>query len=213
LINKGKVEIFDKNWEHYDQWFKKHKEIYLSELKALQKLVPHTGPGLEIGVGTGRFAEQLAAEFGLDPSLNMLKVAQKRKIKVVQGIGESLPFKNEAFNFILIVVTICFVNNPFKVLKEAFRVLAKGGFLILGIIDRNSPWGKYYAGKASQSKYYKAAHFFSSKQIISLLASAGGEVKQVYQTLLQPPPDLKQVEEPKSIFGQGGFVVLKAVKK
>jgi len=202
LINKGKVEIFDKNWEHYDQWFKKHKEIYLSELKALQKLVPHTGPGLEIGVGTGRFAEQLAAEFGLDPSLNMLKVAQKRKIKVVQGI-----------NFILIVVTICFVNNPFKVLKEAFRVLAKGGFLILGIIDRNSPWGKYYAGKASQSKYYKAAHFFSSKQIISLLASAGGEVKQVYQTLLQPPPDLKQVEEPKSIFGQGGFVVLKAVKK
>ncbi len=211
-MNREKVHIFDDNWQQYDQWFAKHQQLYQSELKALQRLIPSSALGLEIGVGTGRFAESLAVKFGLDPSFNMLKLSKKRRIKVVQGEGEILPFKDGTFNFVLIVVTICFISKPLRVLKEALRVLKKGGVLILGIIDRESPWGKYYAAKAVQSKYYKAAHFFSSHQIISLLTTAGGEVKQIIQSLQHPPPDIHQIEEPKPGFGQGGFVVFKTVK-
>lgn len=212
-MNPEKVRIFDNNWQEYDQWFEKHQQIYKSELKVLQRLTPSSGLGLEIGVGTGRFAEPLVVEFGLDPSFNMLKMAKKRRIKVVQGEGEILPFKNETFNFVLIVVTLCFVSNPFKVIEEAFRILRKGGVLILGIIDKDSRWGSYYQAKASRSKFYKAARFFSSQQIIRLLAAARSEFKEASQTLLEPPPDIKHVEEPKPGFGQGGFAALKAIKK
>ena len=38
-------------------------------------------------------------------------------------------------------------------------------------------------------------------------------VKAAYQTLFQPPPDLSGQEQPRSGFGEGGFVVLKARKK
>ncbi|MFQ5721780.1 MAG: class I SAM-dependent methyltransferase [Candidatus Aminicenantales bacterium] len=212
-MNQEKVGIFNDNWQQYDRWFEKHKQLYQSELKALQRFIPSSGLGLEIGVGTGRFAEPLAVKFGLDPSFNMLKLSKERRIKVVQGEGEALPFKNETFNFVLIVVTICFVSKPLQVLKEALRVLNKGGVLILGIIDRDSPWGNYYLAKATKSKFYKAARFFSGHQVINLLTTAGGKVKHICQTLWQPPPDIHQAEEPRPGFGQGGFVVFKTVKR
>ena len=212
-MNQEKIRIFDDNWQQYDRWFEKNQQLYQSELKALQRLMPSSALGLEIGVGTGRFAQPLAVKFGLDPSFEMLKLAKRRRIKVVQGEGELLPFKNGTFNFTLIVVTICFVSKPLRVLKEALRVLKKGGVLILAIIDRGSPWGDYYIAKAAQSKFYRAAHFFSSHQVISLLTTAGGEIKQIVQTLRQPPSDIPQIEEPKPGFGQGGFVVFKTIKR
>jgi hypothetical protein len=44
-------------------------------------------PSLEIGVGTGRFAEALGIEYGVDISGRALKFA-KRRITVVKGSGE-----------------------------------------------------------------------------------------------------------------------------
>lgn len=132
---KEKVQIFEENWKLYDEWFERHQTIFHSEIKALKKITPSSRLGLEIGVGTGRFAPSFSVKFGLDPSFSMLKLAKEKNI---QGIGEAFPFKNESFNFILIVVTICFVNNPFEVLREAFRTLKKKGVLILGIIEKES---------------------------------------------------------------------------
>jgi len=135
------VKIFEKNWKQYDEWFESCKAIYQSEIKALKKIIP-SGRGLEIGIGTGRFASPLSVQFGLDPSFNMLKLARDRNIEVVQGLGEDLPFKNESFHFVLIVVTIGFVHNPLRVLKEAARTVKKNGVFILGIIDNKESMGE-----------------------------------------------------------------------
>src|SRR3990172_12930956 len=97
------VEIFDRNWKKYEVWFEKHKATYFSELKALKKVIPE-GLGLEIGVGSGRFAQPLGAKIGIDPSRNMLKFAKERGIQVIQGVGENLPFKDNTFDFVLIQV-------------------------------------------------------------------------------------------------------------
>ncbi len=34
---KNSAEVFDRNWEDYEDWFERHKSIYSSELKALKK--------------------------------------------------------------------------------------------------------------------------------------------------------------------------------
>lgn len=68
------VDHFEKTWKSYDEWFESHQALYLTELVALEKAVP-SGLGLEIGVGTGRFAAPLKARFGLDPAIKMLRVA------------------------------------------------------------------------------------------------------------------------------------------
>ncbi|MCK4494946.1 MAG: class I SAM-dependent methyltransferase [Candidatus Aminicenantes bacterium] len=211
-MSKEKIRIFEENWKKYDEWFEHHQEIYQSEIKAIKKVIP-TGLGLDIGVGTGRFASPFSVQFGLDPSLNMLLLARQRKIKIIQGVGEALPFKNESFNFILIVVTICFANNPHLFLNEAARILKKKGELILAIIDKTSAWGRFYEAKSTQSKYYKAALFFSPEDILQMFNNINLEYKESYQTLLQPPPDIIEIEEPRKGYGKGGFIVLKAIKK
>jgi tRNA-Thr(GGU) m(6)t(6)A37 methyltransferase TsaA len=194
---------FQKTWKTYDEWYDHHRALYESELAALKKVVP-SGVGLEIGVGTGRFAAPLRVRFGLDPAGNMLRLAKKRGIRVVQGLGESLPFKAEACVFIQIVVVF-----EFLFLKEAARTLKKNGALILGFIDKDSSWGRYYARDPSPRLYF---HPPSRRDILDILKEIGMELQATYQTLFQPPPDISLREVPKGGWGEGGFVVFKAVK-
>lgn len=51
-----KTEPFILHHRRYDDWFERHRAAYLSELLAVRALLPWEGRGLEVGVGTGRFA-------------------------------------------------------------------------------------------------------------------------------------------------------------
>jgi len=208
-MRKEIIDHYQKTWRDYDEWYDTHPALYESELAALKKVIP-SGTGLEIGVGTGRFAAPLAVRFGLDPAINMLKLAKKRKIQVVQGFGENLPFKNESFHFIQIAFVMEFVDDPLHFLRGAARTLQKNGAIILGFIDKNSEWGQYYIRNSSRRKFF---HPPSPGEILEIFKSIGLEFQEAWQTLFQPPPDIKHEEEPKRGFGQGGFVVLKAIKK
>lgn len=205
------AEVFDKNWEKYEDWFEKHKDIYFSELKALKKVMPE-GFGLEVGVGSGRFAQPLGAKIGIDPSKNMLKLANERGIQGIQGAGENLPFKNSIFDFVLIVVTLCFVEDPIYVLNEASRVLKKGGGLIIGDINKDSQLGRLYEAKRKKSDFYRAAVFYSSNEIIEMFDRVGIRYLESYQTLMLPSTTPEILEEPEKGLGKGGFVVIVGVK-
>jgi len=209
---KNSAELFDRNWENYEEWFEIHKIIYSSELKALKKVVPE-GLGLEIGVGSGRFAQPLGAKIGIDPSGNMLKLAKERGIQVIQGAGENLPFKDNTFDLVLIVVTLCFVENPVNVLSEARRVLKRGGRLIVGEINKDSQLGRFYEAKKEKSEFYKIATFYSGNEIIGMFDEVGIRNLESYQTLLQPLAFSEMQEEPVTEFDKGGFIVFVGVKE
>jgi ubiquinone/menaquinone biosynthesis C-methylase UbiE len=203
------MNIFDIYTNEYDQWYERNKFVYLSELEALKKVVPKKGKGLEIGVGTGRFAEPLGISYGLDPSEKMLEIAKKRGIKTFVGKGENLPFNNNEFDFVVIVITICFVNNPEQVISESRRVLKDNGKLVIGIVDKDSHLGKLYQEKKNQKdKFYKVANFFSTKEIIEWLKKYNFGKFVIYQTIFQPLEKIKKIEKPKKGFGEGGFVVI-----
>jgi hypothetical protein len=53
------VEPFEHYLGKYEDWFERHRFAYEAELHALRLLLPKRGTGLEIGVGTGRFAVPL----------------------------------------------------------------------------------------------------------------------------------------------------------
>ncbi|MDD5155842.1 MAG: class I SAM-dependent methyltransferase [Candidatus Omnitrophica bacterium] len=202
---------FDKYYKKYDAWYDKHQFAFLSELEAIKKALPQDERGLEIGVGTGRFAASLGITMGIDPCRNMLELAQGRGVNVRLGFGEDTPFLNEAFGYVAIIITLCFVKNPKKILEEAARVLKKNGRIVIGIVDKESFLGKFYRRK--KSAFYKQAKFLSVKEVTDLLKETGFGSFSYYQTISILPDEMNSVEKPRKGFGKGGFVVISAKKR
>jgi len=204
------INIFDRYYKRYDDWYDRNKFAYLSELEAIKKVLPKRGKGLEIGVGTGRFADALGIKFGIDPAENMLKIAKQRGIDVRLGWGEQLSFKDATFDYAAIIITICFVKDPQKVLKETKRVLKKKGKIVIGIIDKDSFLGRLYQKK--KSVFYKEANFFSVQRVTDLLRALEFNRFSYYQTLFKFPNKINSIEKPQKGFGKGSFVVIRAQK-
>ncbi len=202
---------FNKMTQRYDSWFDRYKNAYLSELYAYKKLIPEKGIGLEIGVGTGRFASKLGIEIGVDISVPMMRLAAERGILCVKGRAEKLPFIDRSFDYALITTSICFFKFPVQALEEANRVLKNGGKLILGFIEKNSFLGKKYMTK--KSPFYKKAKFFSINEIKRLITSTGFKITKILSTLKSDPSEMQHPQ--KSIKGLkgGAFIVLYAIKE
>ena len=204
------MDMFDRYYKKYDAWYDRNKFVYFSELKAIKKVLPKRGKGLEIGVGTGRFASKLGISHGVDPSLNMIALAKKRGIKAKIAKGENLPFENNTFDYILMVITLSFVQDPKKVIGESRRVLKNNGKLIVAIVDKDSFLGKYYRRK--KGVFYKHANLLSIKEVTTLLGKAGFRKFIFYQTIFKTPAEIKAQEPIKKGYGRGGFVVICASK-
>ncbi len=203
--------VFDKNSEKYDAWYDKNEFAYLSELDAVRKVIPEKGYGLEIGVGSGRFAAPLDIDVGIDPSKGMIRLARERGVDARLGSGEELSFEDFTFDYVALIVTLCFVKEPEKVIAETARVLKPGGKIIIGIVDKNSFLGKFYQKKGSI--FYENARFFDIEETVQMLKAAGFGKPLYYQTIFDYLDKLNTVEKPLEGFGKGGFVVISAVKK
>lgn len=204
---------FEAHHQRYEAWFDKHKAAYISELLALRYFVPCQGRGIEIGVGSARFAEPLGVSVGIDPSPAMLGHATARGIEVIQGTAEHLAFTDNSFDYALIVTTICFVDSPDKMLSEAYRILKPGGRLVIGFIDRDSTIGQYYLAHQSESVFYREATFFSADEVERLLRHNGFSIDEWGQTLARPLPETRDIEALRPGHGQSAFVVVSARKK
>ena len=204
------MSVFGRYYKRYDDWYDINRFVYLSELKAVKKVLPEFGKGLEIGVGTGRFASPLRITLGIDQSAEMLRIANQRGVNTRWGFGEDLPFWKESFDYVAIIISLCFVKDPLKVLRESQRVLKKNGQIILGIIDKNSFLGEFYQKK--KSMFYKEANFFSVKELSRLLGSLGFQEISCYQTLFDLPKKIHSVQNSRKGFGRGGFVVISGQK-
>ncbi len=165
------MNLFDLYYEDYEKWFEKHQEIYEEELKTIKSLLPE-GRGMEVGVGSGRFAAPLGIKSGIEPSRKMAEIARKRGIKVVETTAEEMDFNSE-FDFILMVTTICFVKDPLKTIQNCYKALKKGGYLLVAFVDLNSPLGRMYEKNKHRSKFYAPATFFTKEDIINLMKKTG----------------------------------------
>lgn len=204
------VNAFNRAAGDYDQWFEQHSNWFLSELAALKLAVPKTGKGIEIGIGTGRFARELGIKTGVEPSENMAAIALQRGIEVFPGYAEELPFPDTSFDYTLMITVDCFLQDVFKAFKEAWRVTRPGGSFMLGMIDKSSPLGKKYQELKSKNPFYRSARFHEVEEMKILLKAAGFQNFHFWQTLINTKEEV--FEAPLEGYGKGGFVVIKAQK-
>lgn len=206
----SKTTAFDEQPNDYDSWFERHHDFYQAELAAIYAAVPKSGQGVEIGVGTGRFAAPLSISIGVDPSPGMAELARQRGVEVLKGVAEALPLADNSFDYALMVTVVCFLDALPQAFREAWRILKHGGTLVVGFIDRESALGRSYEQKQEQSDFYRDATFYSVSDLVVLLHRAGFADFSYWQTLFPgEPPDVTVREG----FGAGGFVVIRAQKR
>ncbi len=207
---------FDALASAYDAWFEDEgKLIFAIEVKAFQKVLPLLSkPWLEVGVGSGRFAQALGIKMGIDPSVALLAIARRRGVNVFQGKGEEQFFDEGTFGTIFLIVTLCFVDSPLAVLLDTHRILKKEGKLVLGLVLRDSPWGRFYSEKKEQGhRFYKHATFYSYQEVTELLENTGFAVEEVISTLFQKPNEIQIMEPPREgFFPDAGFTIMVARK-
>jgi len=208
-----KVEPFEKHVSRYEAWFERNRFVYESELNAIRALLPKGGNGIEIGVGSGRFATPLGIKFGIEPSRAMGQVARQRGIKVLGAVAEALPLQEAQFDFAVMVTTICFVDDLETSFKEAHRVLKPAGALIIGFVDGNSPLGMVYQKHKADNVSYKQANFYSVDEVVSHLTTAGFGDFTFVQTIFRELNEIKYTEPVKVGHGEGSFVVIKSTKQ
>lgn len=208
----ARIRPFEEHTQQYEDWFTVHRFVYESEIKALQQFVAQSENSLEIGVGSGRFAVPLGIKRGLEPSPKMREIARLHGILVDNGVGENLPYKAASFELVLMVTTICFLDNVSQSFLEVHRVLKPTGSFIIGFIDKNSPLGKIYLKHQKENLFYREAQFYSVAEVLDLLQKAGFGNFQFIQTIFHGLEEIKKIEPVKSGYGEGSFVVVKARK-
>ena len=92
---------------------------------------------LEIGVGTGPnlpfYDNDKQKRVGLDPNPFMLDKAREqisrtnRKMELVEGHAERLPFQDATFDVVVMTNVLCSVESPSQCVAEVARVLKPGG--------------------------------------------------------------------------------------
>lgn len=125
----------------------KEAEYLYNELKGYKRI-------LDVGCGIGSFEQRLATLdiTGLDASEEMLKEARKRSNKTfVLGNAENLDFDDSAFDAVLYVTTLEFVDDYKKVIQETYRVTKPNGKLLIIILN---PASEYFQKHAQRENSY-----------------------------------------------------------
>jgi hypothetical protein len=114
--NNAECYPFDDLATEYDAWFDKEGSLlFFIGVKAFKSLLPSLPkPWLEIGVGSGRFAQSLGIGTGVDPSIKLIEMVRQRDITAFLGGGEQELFDEESFGM-------------------------PGGKIVLGLVAKESP--------------------------------------------------------------------------
>jgi ubiquinone/menaquinone biosynthesis C-methylase UbiE len=205
---------FEEHVAEYEEWFGKYPFVFQSEVEAIRDLLPKGNniSGIEVALGTGRFAKELGIKEGIEPSPHMRALALKRGIEVLSAEAEHLPYKDMKFDFVLMAFCISYFEDLHLAFKEAQRVLKIGGALIIGFIDKESIIGKFYEERKPESIFYKQANFYTPKRIIAELKQLKFKDLQFSQTLFHALDDIKEFEPAKPGYGEGSFVLVNAIK-
>ncbi len=207
-----KINAFQQYTKEYDDWFVQNHFAFLSELEAVKKVLTTTEKIIEVGIGSGIFALPLGITEGIDPSEAMRQKALEKGLVVKDATAESLPYDDVSINGIVMITSICFVDDIYQSFKEAHRILKNNGFIILGFVDKESPVGRDYLKHKNESLFYKEATFFGTFELYDILKKSGFSVSETYQTIFGKVNEVKEIQPIKEGFGEGSFVVIKAQK-
>ena len=126
------------------------KVIHRAIIEKARSLSPQPLTALDIGCGNGAFTRLVSGSLPgtavTAVDIDVSRVTDAGGIAFVKGSAENLPFSSEAFDVIIAAQTLHHWNDKQRGICEAYRVLKKGGSIIIGdpLLEdwlRSSFWG------------------------------------------------------------------------
>jgi len=171
---------------------------YGAKLDAIQRSIVRSLVGrctgqtwLEVGVGTGRFTEELsdtgADVLGVDISLSMLKVARKRltpytSTRLLCSDASAIPLPDRSIEGAVSINVFSHLPKPYTVVIEIARVLRPHGVLVLNVPNLFSWFGPAalvvnWRNQSLGRQVY--SHWYTLAETRSLLEGAGLTVRSL----------------------------------
>lgn len=185
-FDRGAAEAME-----YDTWYdsslgrsvlERERECIVPLLRGAER------PWLDLGTGSGRFGAAAGAEIGLDPALEMLRIAARRIPSVLLGAGEVLPFREASLGAVLCVAAFEFLPDADHAMREIARVLRPGGRFVLGFFPRGSAWASAYEEQGRDpASVFHGARFCSLAEWLGRAAAAGLAAGDARCTLFEAP--------------------------
>ncbi|MFZ1413912.1 MAG: methyltransferase domain-containing protein [Defluviicoccus sp.] len=153
---------------------------------------------LDVGCGDGELAvalwERGARVSGIDASAAMIMAARRRALRqgadipFAVGTAERLPFAPAAFERVVAVTVLCFVDDAAPALGEIGRVLRPGGRLVIGELGQWSTWAaeRRLRGWLGHP-VWRRARFRTADELRDLVGKAGLTVEDLRGAIFYPP--------------------------
>lgn len=188
-----------RHWDEYWAASSELGDVYGTDDRIIRNLEKHVELShlkvLEVGAGTGRDTDKLAARCGYacaldysEESLKLMSSSLHNPVAVVCGDALNLPFADGSFDVVFHQGLLEHFRNPGDLLDENVRVLKEGGILLVDVPQRYHYYtvlkhiliaiGKWFAGWETE---------FSVKQLNRLLEARGLEIVDVYGHNMSPP--------------------------
>jgi SAM-dependent methyltransferase len=158
--------------ESFHWWFVTRRELLKSILFSLG--IRRNSLTLDIGCGTGSNLRALVSAglqpIGLDRSIYALTIAKnKENFPLLAGDLNNLPFKANSIGLIIAADILEHLDDDRNGIIETYRVLSKGGILIITVPAFNFLWGIQDVVTGHRRRY-------SKKEIKNKLRAAGFDV-------------------------------------
>jgi SAM-dependent methyltransferase len=160
----------------YDAWFEEPWGRYANAVETaavLAAMGPVAGGRvLDAGCGTGRLltamSEAEGMVIGLDRDLGMLAQARVHtRAPLLQADAAASPLAAESLDAVVAVALLEFVSDPAAVVAELWRVTRPGGRVVIGSLNRKSPWGLAHRRQFSKQSWSEA-RFFGRRELLRL---------------------------------------------
>ena len=113
-----------------------HREEQLQKIALIKEKIPFDKKWKVLDVGCGPyFADFSGTVIGIDPSFQLLKLAQK-KIPVALDKGELLPFRTDSFMIVVSITALQNFDDIEKGLLEMKRVAKE--FIVISVFKKSS---------------------------------------------------------------------------
>src|SRR3989338_8181820 len=169
------------------------KEVHLVIYNLLKD--KKRGMLLDAACGTGGLGDALSeAGFKVFP-VDFLDCPENKSRFVTADIGSSIPYKGEAFDYVICAESLQYIENRERLFSELNRVLKRGGTLIVSLPNILAISSRFYFLRRGYSPHFKPVRTMienrrwdnvynpvSFVEVFQLIKRNGLEIKDVFSS-------------------------------